>query len=59
MCDLREKRLDEEELIAEFSKTIELLKKEKDALAKKQKTVEQGLAAINSVSAHCSLKKAV
>jgi len=47
VCDLREKRLDEEELIAEFTKTIETLRKEKEALVKKQKVLEMGLAAIN------------
>jgi hypothetical protein len=49
VCDLREKRLDEEELVSDFTKTIDVLKKEKEALAKKQKLVEQGLAVINQV----------
>lgn len=49
VCDLREKRLDEEELIAEFTKTIDALRKDKEAQAKKQKLLEQGLAAINTV----------
>jgi hypothetical protein len=49
VCDLREKRLDEEELVTDFTKTIDVLKKEKEALAKKQKLVEQGLGVINQV----------
>ena len=48
MCDLREKRLDEEDMIGEFQKTTEVLRKEKEQYAKKQRLVEQGLAAINS-----------
>lgn len=51
VCDLREKRLDEEDMITEFQKTIEVLRKEKETLAKKQKLVEQGLQAVNSVGA--------
>lgn len=102
VCDLREKRLDEEELITDFTKTIEvsaqphdtalhprcrlslslssfpftirwvmqttnmqltvplcllsspplqLLRKEKEALVKKQKVLEMGLSAINQVRA--------
>ncbi|GFH29070.1 uncharacterized protein HaLaN_27665, partial [Haematococcus lacustris] len=47
VCELREKRLDEEELVAEFTKTIDVLRKEKEGLAKKQKLVEQGLALVN------------
>lgn len=46
MCEQREKRLDEDDLITEFQKTIEVVKKEKETAAKKQKVVEQGLAAI-------------
>ncbi|KAL6756288.1 hypothetical protein V8C86DRAFT_2652820 [Haematococcus lacustris] len=47
VCELREKRLDEEELVADFTKTIDVLRKEKEGLAKKQKLVEQGLALVN------------
>lgn len=46
VCEQREKRLDEDDLITEFQKTIEVVKKEKETAAKKQKVVEQGLAAI-------------
>ncbi|XP_030833850.1 cilia- and flagella-associated protein 44 isoform X2 [Strongylocentrotus purpuratus] len=42
-CALREKRLDIEELMAEEKKTAESLKKETDALIKKQKIIENGL----------------
>lgn len=42
-CALREKRLDIEELMAEEKKTAEALKKETDALIKKQKIIENGL----------------
>ena len=42
-CALREKRLDIEELMAEEKKTAEALKKETDALIKKQKIIENNL----------------
>ncbi|KAG2482730.1 hypothetical protein HYH03_018361 [Edaphochlamys debaryana] len=57
VCDLREKRLDEEDMIAEFQKTIEVLRKEKEALAKKQRLVEQGLAAVNADMAEFQKEK--
>nr|A8J1V4.1 RecName: Full=Cilia- and flagella-associated protein 44 [Chlamydomonas reinhardtii] len=57
VCDLREKRLDEEDMIAEFTKTIEVLRKEKEALAKKQRLVEQGLAAVNADMAEFQKEK--
>ena len=47
VCDLREKRLDQEDVIAEFTKSIEALKKEKDMLTKKQKTIELSLKKID------------
>ncbi|XP_071842731.1 cilia- and flagella-associated protein 44-like isoform X2 [Apostichopus japonicus] len=42
-CALREKRLDIEELMAEEKKTADGLKKEVDALVKKQKVIETNL----------------
>ncbi|XP_033641081.1 cilia- and flagella-associated protein 44-like isoform X3 [Asterias rubens] len=42
-CALREKRLDFEELLAEEKKIAEGLKKEVDALTKKQKIIDNGL----------------
>ncbi|XP_022090775.1 cilia- and flagella-associated protein 44-like isoform X2 [Acanthaster planci] len=42
-CALREKRLDIEELLAEEKKIAEGLKKEVDALTKKQKVIDSGL----------------
>lgn len=47
VCDLREKRLDQEDVIAEFQKGIDGLKKEKEQYSKKQKLVEIALAKIN------------
>ncbi|KAK3285967.1 hypothetical protein CYMTET_6449 [Cymbomonas tetramitiformis] len=47
VCDLREKRLDQEDVISEFQKSIDAFKKEKDALAKKQKTIEAALKQID------------
>ena len=49
VCDLREKRLDEDDLITEFQKAMELLKKEKEMFAKKQRLLEQSLGAIQLV----------
>eukprot|EP00798_Chlamydomonas_sp_ICE-L_P007462 gene7462-603_t len=46
VCDLRERRLDEEDLISEFQKATEALRKEKETHAKKQRLVEQTLATI-------------
>jgi len=47
VMDLREKRLDQEDVIAEFLKSIDALKKEKDALMKKQKLIESSLKSID------------
>uniref|UniRef100_A0A061QH80 Wd repeat-containing protein 52 n=2 Tax=Tetraselmis sp. GSL018 TaxID=582737 RepID=A0A061QH80_9CHLO len=47
VCDLREKRLDQEDVIAEFQKIIESVKKEKEQYSKKQKLVETNLTKIN------------
>ncbi|MEW5304835.1 MAG: hypothetical protein WDW36_007418 [Sanguina aurantia] len=46
--ELREKRLDQEDLITEFSKSIELLKKDKESLSKKQRLLETVLSAVNA-----------
>ena len=47
VCDLREKRLDQEDVIGEFQKGIDTLKKEKEQYSKKQKLVETSLSKIN------------
>uniref|UniRef100_A0A7S1SJP0 Cilia- and flagella-associated protein 44 n=1 Tax=Tetraselmis chuii TaxID=63592 RepID=A0A7S1SJP0_9CHLO len=47
VCDIREKRLDQEDVIAEFQKGIDNLKKEKEQFSKKQKVVESSLQKIN------------
>ncbi|KAK9811670.1 hypothetical protein WJX72_008037 [[Myrmecia] bisecta] len=47
VCDLREQRLDEEDRISEVNKAIELLKKEKETISKKQKVIDSVLKAIN------------
>ena len=47
VCDLREKRLDQEDVIGEFQKGIDTLKKEKEQYSKKQKLVETSLGKIN------------
>ena len=43
MCQLRERRLDLEEELAEEKKTSETLKKEYDALVKKAKIIDSAL----------------
>lgn len=40
VCELREKRLDQEDVYAEFQKGVEQLKKENDNLTKKEKVSE-------------------
>ena len=47
VCDLRERRLDQEEIITEFQRAMDQLKKDKDALTKKQKNIETGLKALD------------
>jgi len=47
VCDIREKRLDQEDVIVEFQKGIDNLKKEKEQYSKKQKVVEGSLQKIN------------
>ena len=44
MCELRDKRLDQEEVYAEFQKSIEALKKENEALIKKEKLIDKNLS---------------
>jgi cilia- and flagella-associated protein 44 len=46
VCELRERRLDQEEVLAEYQKAIEQLKKENDALVKKEKVIDAGLKAV-------------
>ena len=43
MCELREKRLDQEETLAEFQKAADTLKKDQEALMKKEKIIDQAL----------------
>ena len=43
VCELREKRLEQEELYADFQKSVEALKKENDALIKKEKIIDKAL----------------
>lgn len=43
VCELREKRLDQEEVYSEFQKSIEVLKKENDTHIKKEKTIDKAL----------------
>ena len=40
VCDLREKRLDQEDIITEFQKSIDAFNKERETYSKKQKTIE-------------------
>eukprot|EP00879_Flechtneria_rotunda_P013188 GHRR01013773.1.p1 GENE.GHRR01013773.1~~GHRR01013773.1.p1 ORF type:complete len:651 (+),score=294.03 GHRR01013773.1:456-2408(+) len=47
VVELRERRLDDEEVAAEVSKVVEGIKKEREQLSKKAKLLEQSLAAIN------------
>lgn len=47
VCEVRERRLDEDDTIAELGRNQETLRKDKEGLNKKLKVVEQGLAAIN------------
>ncbi|KAJ1483700.1 hypothetical protein T484DRAFT_1949413 [Baffinella frigidus] len=43
VCELREKRLDQEEMLSEFQKAVDLLKKENEALQKKDKIIDAAL----------------
>jgi len=47
VCDLRERRLDQDEVATELQKMIDTLKKERDSLSKKQKLVETALKSID------------
>jgi hypothetical protein len=49
VCDLRERRLDQEDLAAECAKAQEALRKEREQQARRAKLVEQSLAAIEQV----------
>jgi hypothetical protein len=48
VCDQREKRLDEDDALAEVGKVMEGLRRDKEALAKKGRLVDTSLAAINA-----------
>jgi len=43
VCELREKRLEQEEVYADFQKGVEALRKENDMLIKKEKTIDKAL----------------
>ncbi len=43
VCDLREKRLEQEEVYADFQKGVDALKKENDMLIKKEKAIDKAL----------------
>jgi len=43
VCELREKRLEQEDVYAEFQKGVEQLKKENDMLIKKEKVIDKAL----------------
>jgi cilia- and flagella-associated protein 44 len=43
VCELREKRLDQEEVVAEMTKAVEALRKEKEAMGKKEKMIDTAL----------------
>jgi hypothetical protein len=49
VIEIRERRLDEDEVAAEVAKAIDGIKKEKELLSKKAKLLEQSLAVINQV----------
>jgi len=44
VCELREKRLEQEDVYADFQKGVELLKKENDTLIKKEKVIDKALS---------------
>ena len=48
VCDLREKRLDQEEIDVELKKQLETFNKEKESLKKKQNLINQAVKAINA-----------
>ena len=43
ICELREKRLEQEDVYTDFQKGVELLKKENDTLIKKEKVIDKAL----------------
>eukprot|EP00002_Diphylleia_rotans_P014287 TRINITY_DN2784_c0_g1_i6.p1 TRINITY_DN2784_c0_g1~~TRINITY_DN2784_c0_g1_i6.p1 ORF type:complete len:1834 (-),score=489.32 TRINITY_DN2784_c0_g1_i6:186-5687(-) len=45
VCTLRERRLDQEDVLNEIQKSIEVLKKENDTLVKKEKVIDSALKA--------------
>ena len=48
VCELREKRLDQEDVLAELQKTVEALKKDHEALVKKERIIDTALNASES-----------
>ena len=59
VCELREKRLEQEEVYAEFQKGVEALKKENDMLIKKEKIIDNALKATeNDIQAFQNEKQA-
>jgi len=51
-CEMREKRMDVEELLAEEKKSLEILKKEVEGLKKKLKVMDSGVkSALNDLQA--------
>jgi hypothetical protein len=55
VVELREHRLDEEDLAAEVAKALEALGKDRVMLAKKAKLIDTALAAINQVGVQARL----
>jgi hypothetical protein len=47
--ELRERRLDEDDEIAEVARAVEAIRKEREMLSKKARVLETGLAGINQV----------
>jgi WD40 repeat protein len=48
VCELREKRLDQEDVLADLLKTVEALKKDHEALIKKERVIDAALNASES-----------
>jgi len=48
VCELRERRLDHEDLLSDFQKSIEALRKENEALVKKEKVIDSGLHSVEN-----------
>ena len=48
VCELREKRLDQEDVLADLQKAVEALKKDHEALVKKERVIDAALNASES-----------